>query len=240
MKKLVLFVLGFSLALGVSAQRNAFHFGDKDAKEIASSIAAFDELINGYKRSVSDLQRENEKMVADFQKPGGEQFAQSYAKKTATNDSLINLYRSKIFELQETKQDFLEMTAGNAKRRTVQFRGSDPRKLEIAAGMYIQETYILNMNKQGVVNVGLNGIVVNKYYRATQVTVFGPAGFRQEFFLEPKCEAIFEIPIPGNYTAVFKYGDQTATVVKPVELGPGKGTFVNGERYDFSAILVRR
>lgn len=248
MKKLVLLVLGFSLALGLSAQRNTFYYGDKDAREINSSIKLFDQLIADYEVSAEDLQRENEKMVADFQEEGGEQFAATYAKKTAVNDSLIGLYRSKILDIKETKQMFLEITAGSSKKRAVQSRGNNPAKLAAAADAYSLMSYTdaylsgnSNFRQEGKMpDSGLTGLIVNEYYQDLIVTVHGPGSWTRQFSVSRDGgQATFSPPAPGRYIFSFSNGRETKSVVGT--LHPGLSEFYDkaGNAYDLMATMPR-
>ena len=246
MKKLVLLVLGFSLALVVSAQRNTFYYGDKNAVEINNSIELFDELIDDHEASIVSLKKENKKMVADFKRPGGEQFAANYAKKTAVNDSLISLYRSKVFELKETKQMFLEMTAGDAKRRTVKSRGNNPYKLAAAAEAYSVMSYTdaylagANFSANEQPDSGLKGLIVNKFYQDLTVFVQGPGAWRREFDVPRNGGQVVFSPIyPGQYIFSFTNGRETKSVVK--NLRPSLSEFYDqaGNRYDVMATMPR-
>lgn len=248
MKKIVVLALGFSLALGALAQRNTFYFGDKDVREIVSSIKAFDQLITDYEASIGSLQKENDQMITDFNKGFGDQLAQNYIKKTAVNDSLISLYRSKVFELKETKQMFLEITAGNAKRRTVSSRGNNPEKLRAAADAYSIMTYTdayvsgnFNFSQSGQVpDSDLKGLIVNDYYQKLTVTVHGPGGWMRQFNVPPNGgRALFSPRIPGSYTFYFSNGRDTKAITK--DLRPGFSEFYDedGSRYDLMATMPK-
>jgi len=248
MKKLVLFVLGFILVLNLSAQRNTFYYGDKNTEEIANSIEAFDELIADHEARISSLKRENERMTASFQRSQSGQFASVYAKRTAVNDSLMSLHRSKVFELKETKQQFLEMTAGNPKRRAVSSRGNNPEKLRAAADAYSIMTYTdayvsgnsnFSQSRQ-VSDSGLKGLIVNDYYQKLTVTVRGPGGWMSQFNVPPNGgRALFSPRIPGSYTFYFSNGRETKAITK--DLRPGFSEFYDedGSRYDLMAIMPR-
>ena len=247
MKEIILLVLGFSLALGVSAQRNTFYFGDKDAGEIESSIAAFDELIVDYEASVESLKKENDQMISDFQKLGGHQFANTYAKKTVENDSLINLYRSKIFELQETKQGFLEMTAGKSKKRMVKSKGNNPYKLAAAAEAYATMSYTdaylagANFSPDGQMpDSGLKGLIINKYYQDLTVTVIGPGNWQRLYSVSRNGGKIFfNPPYPGRYIFSFSNGRDVSSQVGYCRPGLSGACDEQGNKYDLMAIMPR-
>lgn len=249
MKKLVvLLVLSFGLAISVSAQRNTFYYGDKNAVEIDNSIALFNDLIDDYEESIVSLQKDNEKMVADFRKNGNSQSAKLYANRVAVNDSLITLYRSKVLELKETKQTFLEMTAGDSQRRVVSSRGNNPAKLAAAAEAYSVMSYtdayvrggVSSFQNEGVADSGLKGLIVNKYYQDLVVTVRGPGGSMSQFNVPANGgRASFSPRMPGSYSFSFSNGRETKTVIK--DLRPGFSEFYDedGSRYDLMAIMPR-
>lgn len=249
MKKiLMLLVLSFSLALAVSAQRNSFYYGDKNAVEIDNSIELFDELIDDHEASIVSLQKENEKMVVDFRRSGDGQSAKSYAKRTAVNDSLITLYRSKVLELKETKQTFLEMTAGNSKRKVVASRGNNPRKLAAAADAYAVMSYTdayirggaSSFQSDGFIDSGLKGLIVNDYYQKLTVTVHGPMNWMNQFNVsENGGQASFDPPSPGRYSFSFSNGWETKTIVKECRPGLSKYYDEQGNSYDLMATMPR-
>ena len=246
MKNLILFLLALVFVLPVSAQRNKFYYGDKDNSSITASVANFDREISKYEARISSLQKENERLIARFERSSSKAVMESAETSIAKNDELISEYHQKLLTIEDIRSEFLAEAAGKDQQAFVVSRGNNPVKLQAAADAYTQmvyaDAYVKNMSTSGNNHsTGLKGIVLNKYYRDAHVVVHGPAGFRQEFFLDRnKGQAVFEIPMPGDYTAVFNYGEQKAVVSKPVELGPGKGSFIDGERYDFSAMLMKR
>ncbi len=245
MKNLILLALALVFLLPVSAQRNKFYYGDKDNSSITASVANFDREISKYEARISSLQKENERLIARFERSSSKAVMEATEKSIVLNDELIAEYRQKLLTIEDIRSEFLAEAAGKDKQAFVASRGNNPVKLQAAADAYTQMVYAdayVNAAAAGKTSTkGLKGIVLNKYYRDAHVVVHGPAGFRQEFFLDRnKGQAVFEIPMPGDYTAVFNYGEQKAVVSKPVELGPGKGSFIDGEKYDFSAMLMKR
>ncbi len=247
-KSLMLLVLGFSLALAVSAQRNTFYYGDKNAVEIDNSIELFDELIEDHEASIVSLQKENDKMVVDFRRSGNGQSATTYAKRTAVNDSLINLYRAKVLELKETKQTFLEMTAGSGKKMVVSSRGNNPAKLAAAAEAYAVMSYTDAYVRGGAsffqnggnTDSGLKGLIVNDYYQKLTVTVRGPGNWMSQFDVSANGgQTSFDPPYPGRYTFAFSNGRETKCITK--DLRPGLSEFYDeeGNHYDIMATMPR-
>ncbi len=249
MKKFaVLFVLGFSLALSLVAQRNTFYYGDKNAAEIDNSIELFNELIDDYERSISSLQKENEKMVSDFQKPGGEQFAKNYAKKTTVNDSLIGLYRSKVLDLKETKYAFLEKTAGSGKKMVVSSKGNNPEKLRAASDAYATmryvDSYTSGNGKSGATNETpariLKGLIVNEWHENVTFYVYGPGIWEREFRVPGDGRVEFDIPSPGEYRFVSVRGREINTITKTCRPGVSGFQDSEGNKYDIMTTLQRR
>lgn len=248
MKKTFLLVLGFVLALAVSAQRNSFYYGDKNTEEIVNSIRAFDQLIADHETSIVSLKRDNERMTASFQRSGSGQFASVYAKRTAVNDSLISLHQSKVFDLKETKQRFLEMTAGNPKRRAVSSRGNNPEKLRAAASAYAVMTYTDAYVREGASSFqngehpvsGLKGAIVNDYFKTLTVTVRGEGGWMNQFNVPGNGgKAFFNPPFPGRYTFSFYDGIRTKTVQGDCRPGLMQFQDAQGNKYDLMATMPR-
>ncbi len=247
-----LFLATFSLLFGLEAfsQRNSFAFGDKTEAEIQGSIQTFDVLIADYEAQIKALQKENEKILFDFLKSPdyGEEVVAILKKRSYLNDSLMMVYRLKGLELRETKQYFLEMTAGNSKKKRVSSRGNNPEKLREAANAYAMMSYVdaytSGVGKAGgageVAESGLKGLITNNWYQEVTVTVSGPGSWQRQFQVARNGgKVVFDVPYPGQYTFIFTNGRDASTVIK--ECRPGMTEFfdLNGQKYDLMATLPR-
>lgn len=225
------------------AQRNSFHYGDKIGQDLNKSLQIIENEISDFENKIESLDKESEKLYSRFEKSDSPNFRSSLSKRIIANDSLTIVYREKLSKMEDYRIEFIKKAAGKDKTAVISSKNSNPAKLRAAADAYstlvYTDAYVKNMGHNEEIS-NLSGIVLNHWFRDVHVIVTGPANLYKEFYLKGNGgKAIFPLTVPGYYTAVFKYNNETRVVRKRVTPGLNRGAYIEGETYDFSAMLYR-
>lgn len=156
------------------------------------------------------------------------------------NEALIKEYSAKIYKLENEIDRFLVLSSKDQVTR-LDFTGS-PKEVSNA---YLLVQYANNLGDQNNFSNypsdsssgKLKGIIENQWYREVVVQVCGPGGFFREFTVKARGQSpVFNLPIIGEYTAVFIFGRESKPIKKIV--GPNIVYYgSNGELYDYKATL---
>lgn len=235
---LVIIFLGLSLA---GCTGGSLSVGDKNSQEVKTSENFFLNRISFYEDKIADLNEENQLLLVGNDTTSIRQNVQ----KIKTNKILISKYRKKIALNEDNLDSFIENSAGKADKTRINLYGGEP--LEMAEA-YATIRYADNTSgyhnaastvSDGANKMGLVGIVENAgNLREVVVKITGPAAFYREFTLTSRKKSpIFDIPMPGNYTATFVNRNEMRTVTKRV--GPNIVYYDDeGKAYDFKATLL--
>lgn len=247
MKNVVFFlvVVLFGLLLA-GCTGGSLSVGDKNSQEVKESRDFFLDCISSYKDEISNLKSEN-LLLQESQESKDVSSAkkEECAEKIKANSSEINRYQQKINLVEESLYSFVENSAGKVDKTRINLYGGEP--LEMAEA-YATIRYADNMSgyhnaastvSDGANKTGLVGIVENAgNLREVVVKITGPAAFYREFTLTARKKSpIFDIPMPGNYTATFFNRSEMRVVTKKV----GSNIVYyddEGKAYDFKATLL--
>ncbi len=242
MKKVSLFVLLSFMAILVFAQRNSFYYGDKNIENSRASLETISQEIEFYQLKIDKINKENDKLFVRFEKTTNANVRESIRKRVVKNDSLIVIYQDLLLQNEKTRSNLSLYYAEKENLAFVKSTGNNPVKLQAAAEAYAVMRYA-DGYRYSVSNTKdeLTGIVINQWYKDVHVVVYGPANFSKEFYLKSNGgKESFDLSVPGNYTAVFSSGNEKRVVNKKVLPNPNSYSTYEGEKFNFSAMLLRR
>jgi hypothetical protein len=247
----ILIIILVLLATGtVEAKKNEYYAGDKNVSQIAQSIKVFDAQIVEYQTQMDNYKYEFWKLRKEFQNSTDKAFLDIAPIKMAECDSMVAVYRNKIHGTEEAKQAFLIKVASKEQLQEVSFKSSNPKRLASALYTYSKAyetmTYadayarkISNTSSDAdAMETTMKGVVVNRWYMDVDVVITGPGGFKRGFTLSRSGgKAIFNLPYPGFYTAIFSRGGEERPFGKEVTLNPNDYSVLDGNNYKFKAVL---
>ena len=241
MKANVIIFILLSLTLNIYAQRNSFYYGDKNPENIEKSLEIVSAEVKSYQAKIDKINHENDKLLMRFEKSNNANIRESIKKKIQNNDSLSVLYQQMLIQNEKRRSDLVLSFAQKDNLAYVKSTGNNPVKLQAASEAYAIMRYADGHSYVNNNTEGLTGIVVNQWYKDVHVVVYGPVSFSKEFYLKANGgKEIFDLSIPGNYTAVFSSGTEKRVVTKKVLPNPNSYSTYQGESYNFSAMLLRR
>lgn len=158
------------------------------------------------------------------------------------NEALVKEYSTKIANL-ENKIDSFLVLSGKDRINRLDFTGNAKE----VSNAYLLVKYADNLDDQDnfynssstfFSSEKLKGIIENLWYRDVIVQVIGPGGFFREFIVKARGSSpAFNLPIIGDYTAIFNSVRETRSITKKV--GPNIVYYgSNGEPYDYKATLL--
>jgi hypothetical protein len=223
------------------AQRSRLIVGDKNLANVGQSIELFQTEITQYEAKITDLKKENKKLIAHFQKATKQFVMDVDSAQVAENNALIAGYRKQISEMETKKESFINSAAGKDKTLTVEVRGNNPSQWLAASDAYMTikaaDAYAAGAGSNNPASEGnFKGVVVNYWYQPVQVMVSGPGHFYREYHLKQNGDKVFfDFPYPGDYVFTFATGETKKSVVK--KAGPGHIYQDAGKDYDLMATL---
>lgn len=202
--------------------------GDVDDSEKNQVVNNFRDQINYYNDQISKFQ-----VALPLDIPENER-ASIYAR----NESTIKEYLAKIAKLENEIDRFLVLSSKDQVNQ-LNFVG-DPKEVSNA---YLLVKYADNLENEDMRSSStsfsgkLRGIVENLWYREVIVQVIGPGSFFREFTIKARGQSpAFNLPVIGEYTALFIFGRETRPITKKV--GPNIVYYgPNGETYDYKVTL---
>jgi len=199
---LVIMTLGV-ISTSIYAQSEIYH-GDKTIREQKKAVRLINKRITNYRLIIRSISQHR----AEY--------------RDGEDSVLIASYYQKINFLEDQLDDASVAIIGKDTKQHTKLKSRDPRK---SAEAYLLMKYADNLDQHGngnyvkesVDSVGLKGIVVNNWYYEVIAQVTGPGNFFREFNIKPnKKSPEFSIPVVGEYTTTFIFGNQRKMITKQV------------------------